>query len=301
MNGKSKAFAEVVAIIVVAIWGMTFISTKQLLALGLSPIEIFFIRFAIAYSGIFLFQILRGISGRGKMIWSCHNWKDEIMCILAGIFGGSLYFWTENTALTYTQASNVSFIVCTTPLVTALMYGTLTRKKPSGLLLLGSAAALSGIALIAFNGTERFELGLKGDLLAMGASITWAVYTIISTKLLLKYSADIVTRKVFFYGLISILPIILLKGDMAIFQVPKTPSLILNLLFLSLIASLGCYAVWNIVIKRLGAVKASNFIYLNPIFTLIGAILILDETMTGLAGLGCALTLLGVWLADRTD
>ena len=48
------------------------------------------------------------------------------------------------------------------------------------------------------------------------------------------------------------------------------PSVLLNLLFLDVVASLICFAEWNVVLKNLGTVRASNYIYLNPLFTLVG-------------------------------
>ena len=92
-------YYHLIAILTVAIWGLTFISTKVLINHGLTPQEIFFYRFLIAYTGIWVISPKRLFTG---------NWKDELWLVAGGIFGGSLYFFTENTALGITQASNVS-------------------------------------------------------------------------------------------------------------------------------------------------------------------------------------------------
>ena len=99
-------YYHLIAILVVAIWGLTFISTKVLINHGLTPQEIFFYRFLIAYLGIWVISPKRLFAG---------NWKDELWLMAGGFFGGSLYFFTENTALGITQASNVAFIICTAP------------------------------------------------------------------------------------------------------------------------------------------------------------------------------------------
>ena len=70
-----------------------------------------------------------------------------------------------------------------------------------------------------------------------------------------------------------------------------------NLLFLSVIASLVCFVVWNRVMSRIGNVTSTNYVYLNPVFTLIGAVIILGERMTLASGIGSAMILGGVILA----
>ena len=97
------------AIAVVVVWGLTYISTKVLIQQGLHPHEIFFYRFLVAYAGIWLIAPRRLLA---------NSLEGRRLVALAGFFGGSLYFYTENTALGLTQASNVAFLLCTAPLLT---------------------------------------------------------------------------------------------------------------------------------------------------------------------------------------
>ena len=309
-KGTGNTIYHVLAIVIVAIWGLTFISTKVLLMAGLSPEEIFLVRFSIAYFGMWLFCLW----GRGsdasrtgsQSVQSparlfCDSLKDELLLVLAGVMGGSLYFWSENTALQYTMASNVSFIVCTTPLVTAILNAAVRREKIGRLTLLGGCLSLVGIAMIAFSGGEGFHLSFLGDALAMLASLTWAIYTVVTNGLLKKYPSALISRKVFFYGMLTIVPVLLVKGWTFPAGRFLEPKVLLNTLFLGVVASLACYALWNSVIKRLGTVGSSNYIYLNPLFTLIAAALLLGERLTPVAIAGCLITLIGVWTASRSS
>ena len=309
-KGTGNTIYHVLAIVIVAIWGLTFISTKVLLMAGLSPEEIFLVRFSIAYFGMWLFCLW----GRGsdasrtgsQSVQSparlfCNSLKDELLLVLAGVMGGSLYFWSENTALQYTMASNVSFIVCTTPLVTAILNAAVRRERIGRLTLLGGCLSLVGIAMIAFSGGEGFHLSFLGDALAMLASLTWAIYTVVTNGLLKKYPSALISRKVFFYGMLTIVPVLLVKGWTFPAGRFLEPKVLLNALFLGVVASLACYALWNSVIKRLGTVGSSNYIYLNPLFTLIAATLLLGERLTPVAIAGCLITLIGVWTASRSS
>ena len=309
-KGTGNTIYHVLAIVIVAIWGLTFISTKVLLMAGLSPEEIFLVRFSIAYFGMWLF-CLWGRGSDASLTGSqsvqsparlfCNSLKDELLLVLAGVMGGSLYFWSENTALQYTMASNVSFIVCTTPLVTAILNAAVRRERIGRLTLLGGCLSLVGIGMIAFSGGEGFHLSFLGDALAMLASLTWAIYTVVTNGLLKKYPSALISRKVFFYGMLTIVPVLLVKGWTFPAGRFLEPKVLLNTLFLGVVASLACYALWNSVIKRLGTVGSSNYIYLNPLFTLIAATLLLGERLTPVAIAGCLITLIGVWTASRSS
>jgi drug/metabolite transporter (DMT)-like permease len=291
MNTIRRYLYHLIALCTVAVWGLTFISTKLLIANGLSPEEIFVIRFAIAYAGILLVSHRR---------LAADSWRDELWLALGGIMGGSLYFWAENTALAYTQATNVAFIVCTTPLFTALFSRLFYRGEPaSRWLFYGSVLAVVGMALVVYNGQFVLQLSPVGDLLSLCASLAWAFYGFIMRRMFLKYDTLFITRKIFFYGLLTILPVFLLSPWETTTSTLMRPVVWGNLLFLGVLASLVCYAVWNLVLRHLGTVRASNYLYLNPLYTLLGSIIWLDETITPIALVGSAAILAGVWLAGR--
>ena len=152
------------AIAVVVVWGLTYISTKVLIQQGLHPHEIFFYRFLVAYAGIWLIAPRRLLA---------NSWKEEGLLALAGFFGGSLYFYTENTALGLTQASNVAFLLCTAPLLTAFLSAAFYKEdRLTRRLLMGSMLALCGVGLIVFGGKEGLKVSPAGDLLTLCAAFS---------------------------------------------------------------------------------------------------------------------------------
>lgn len=140
-NIKSNGLlGHIVALVVVMIWGGTFVNTRVLIDKGLSPEEIYVLRTLLAYVCIWFIS--------PKKLF-CDSLKDELIVFLLGIFGSSLYFLTENYALKLAVVNDVSFIVCTTPLVTtvlALLF--LKSVKASLPLVAGSVFALLGVALV---------------------------------------------------------------------------------------------------------------------------------------------------------
>lgn len=282
---------HLLAILTVAVWGTTFISTKILIENGLSPQEIFLLRFVIAYVGIWL------LSPR-KLL--ADSWKDELWFLLAGLTGGTLYFLTENTALSLTQTTNVAFIICTTPLLTTGLSLLLYRQEKAGKgLLAGSLVALTGVGMLIFNGSFVLKLSPLGDVLTLCAGVSWAVYSLIIRRLSGRYPSVFITRKVFFYGILTVLPVFAVYP----FSFPAEgflrSAVWMNLLFLSVLASLACFVAWNVVLKRLGTIQSSNYLYLNPLFTTVAAHLFLQEQLTVYAVVGVLLVLGGVFVAAR--
>ena len=154
-----RLFTHLLAIFVITVWGVTFVSTKLLLEAGFNPASILFYRFALAYIGIWL------VAHRLPLF--AKSLKDELCFVLMGVFGGSMYFFTENLALGYTLTNNVSLIVCMNPLLIAIIAHFLSKdEKLSTRLLLGSLLALVGVTLVIFNGNFTFEITIVGELLA---------------------------------------------------------------------------------------------------------------------------------------
>lgn len=291
MKSASDYIYHLIAILVIGVWGLTFISTKVLISHGLSPQEIFLLRFSIAYIGIWFISPRRLFAD---------TWKDEIWLLLVGVTGGSVYFLAENTALEITLATNVSFIVCTAPLLTALLSIFIYRKeKLSRSLFLGSLIALLGVALVVYNGSFILKISPVGDFLSLLAALCWAFYSLIMRRLFSRYDTVFITRKIFFYGVLTIFPAFLFRPWHCSLPQLLHPSVLFNLVFLGVLASLICYALWNVVLKRLGTISASNYIYLNPFFTLIGSAFFLDEHLTLIAYIGIALIFGGVYWAER--
>ena len=306
---KSRLRYHLLALAVVLVWGITFVSTKVLIGAGLHPVDIFWIRFVLAYIGIWAYILLTGMD---RTLW--YGWKEELVFLFLGLTGGSFYFLTENTALAYTQACNVSFLVCSAPLFTAILtllyrrFGkgrfadSLEKVRVGWPLIGGTFLALFGMALVAFEGS-RLKLSPKGDLLAIGAALCWALYSLFMGEMARRYGTVTATRKVFFYGLLTILPFLGVEGRTLALEVLGQTAVWGNLLFLGLVASLVCFIAWNRVIDKLGNVTSTNFVYLNPIFTLLTAMILLGERVTPVSALGCASILAGViWAgSDKSE
>lgn len=281
---------HLLGILVVLTWGVTFVNSKVLLNHGLMAHEIFTLRFLFAWICIWLIS--------PKKLW-CDNIHDEMLMILLGITGGSLYFVTENVAVKVGYVNNVSFIVCTAPLLTTILALLFLKDiHANRQLVIGSVLATMGVAFVVFNGQFILKINPLGDILALSASLCWAIYSILM-RYVNHYSSVFITRKVFFYGLVTIVPFYYIRPWNFPLQGFMQPAVWGNLLFLGIVASFACFALWSLVIKKIGAISASNYIYLNPISTVAASAIVLHEHMTVLACMGAISILLGVYTVSK--
>ncbi|MDE7242183.1 DMT family transporter [Desulfovibrio sp.] len=289
-RASGQVVGHLVALATIIVWGVTFISTKMLLV-DFSPTEILLLRFLLGWLALWLVCPHRLMVG---------SRKDELLFALAGLSGVSIYFLLENVALTLTFASNVGVIVAVAPFFTALLaWRFLGAARPGPVFCVGFAVAITGIACISLAGSE-LALNPAWDVLALLAALSWAVYSIVVRMLAARgYGSLPATRRIFFYGLVCMLPILPFTGISLRPEALLRPVNWANLLFLGLCASALCFVTWTYCVRLLGAVKASLYIYLVPVVTVITSIALLDERVTWLSGAGMALTLAGLLISER--
>ncbi|MBR6016008.1 MAG: DMT family transporter, partial [Prevotella sp.] len=213
----------------------------------------------------------------------------------------SLYFLAENEAMNHTTTTNTSLIVCLTPLFAAALISCFyksERLRPSQVL--GTVLAAVGVVIVVLNGHFVLHLSPIGDSLAFLACLCWAVYSLLMIRANSRYDVVFITRKVFFYGLLSMIPYyVFVPEEMPSMSLLLKPEILANLLFLGFVASMLCFVVWNWAMKQIGTVTTTNYVYINPLTTIVFAWLLLDETITIYFLFGAALILVGMYLADR--
>lgn len=302
-SGKSLLICHLGALLAVGMWGGSFVSTKVLINNGLGPVEIYIYRFLLAYLLVFI---------------CCHNklwansWRDEMLFLVCGLCGSSIYFIAENNAVNYTRVSDVSMITTLAPLLTTLLIGLLYKtERPGKWIYIGSLIAFVGVGFIIFkdglsSGNKAAEApdtlsATIGNMLALGAAFSWAIYSLVLRKLNVTYSAQFITRKTFFYGLLTALPFwVISKEPISPVSTLIRPEVLINLLFLGVMCSMAAYIIWAWAMSRLGAITTNNYLYVQPIITMIIAAILFGKAdpITFIGCIGCFLIIGGLWLGD---
>lgn len=288
-NSRSSVW-HLLALFTIVFWGTSFVSTKVLLGYDFSAVQIFTFRFVVTYL-ILLLACHRK--------FRCENFKQELILFVCGVTGCTLYFWTENTALTLSSSSNVSLIVCTNPLLIMIFGGIIYKtERLCKRQVLGCLVTFVGMVLVVLNGKFVLKLSPLGDFLAFGSALVWTIYSLVIKKLNGVYSTLFITRKVFFYGMLTSVPIMLIENSKVPWSNFALPVVSLNFLCLTVFSSLFGYLIWNKVLKQLGTVLASNYIYAIPLVTIITAVVALSERITFLGVVGAFAIVAGMVLAE---
>ena len=294
-------------------WGITFVSTKYLLA-DFSSAEILFFRVILAFVGLWI------IHPKTEKI----QMRDNILFALAALTGIIFYQLMENIAIHFTNASNVSVIVSICPLFTAIISQIFLKEKHLTFwFILGFFISITGVTLVCLNGSTRLQFNPKGDVLALLSAISWGFYSmIISIINRRKYDPICSTRRIFFFAVLfmSLVAVIgfFLKskagntGSSSLLQAFSfdsdsgvnaarfsKPLNWVNLVFLGVVASGLCFVAWNKACQIIGTVKISCGLYLISVVTIVFAFFALGEKITPLGAAGAVITIAGLFISEK--
>ena len=286
---ENRLLPHIAALFTMFVWGLTFVSTKVLLEY-LNPIEILFARTVLGFLALCLLR---------PRILRTKARSHELLFAAAGLTGAFGYYLAENTALQFADASFVSVAVSTAPLFTALLGFVFLKEEGFGLrFVAGFVIAIAGIALISFQ-EDPAHASPIGVVLCLVGALTWAVYSII-IKRLSSYGYDTIaiTKRVFAWGLVYMVIMLVVTGDAFPFAALAEPAVLGNLAFLGILASAGCFVTWGYSVKHLGATAASAYIYLQAPITVVWAVILLGEPLTAAIVVGLALVIVGLALSE---
>lgn len=279
---------HLLALFVALCWGTSFIVSKMLMD-SMTAIQLIWLRFLFAWIALWAFYPK----------WYVKSVKEEVTFFLLSVFSNTLYFLAENTALNYTQTTNVSILTATIPLMVALLLRIFRGQKMDRHKVAGSLLAFAGVILVIFNGVFVLHLNGLGELLALGAVFSWSMYSFIIQDRADKYNSFLLSRKLMFYGFLTMTPIMLISGAPMDLPVMLGEGRIFGLLYLAVICSAVCYAFWNNAIRDLGINTTNMYLYTLPLFTLLGSAVILrSEKITWVGVLGMVTVIAGMLITN---
>ena len=278
-------FAIFLLISAMMVWASSFIALKSAIS-SLGSMSVIFGRMLSA-SLIFIFFI--------KSFLKLNFSKEDIKYIAIMVFlEPCLYFIFEAKALEYTSASQAGMLTSMMPLVTAIGAGFILKEKITKRLILGALLAILGAIWLSFS-TQSSNIAsnpILGNFLEFMAMICGAGYAISIRKLSEKFSALFLTAIQSFAGAIFFFPFFLWEYNTQ--EIHFELNAILWTLYLGIVVTLGGYGLFNLALSRVEASKASVYVNLIPVFTLLLAYLILGEKMKFVELIASAIILFGV-------
>jgi drug/metabolite transporter (DMT)-like permease len=285
---KKQGSPEALAGVAVAlIWGLTFLSIKVAVA-ELKPMTLALLRFIIAT------LLLPPIALLTKTSLAI-RWRDLPLVALSGFLGVTLYFFFENNGIMRLSASESSIIIGTIPVLTLIVDMAFYRRRVKGSVVAGIVLSFVGVAVMVIR-SKSAAASSEGYFYMVGAAFSWVAYTFVTKPLGGKYPLLSITFWQIFFGMLGCIPFALVEGQS--FSRLSAP-VILNVLFLGILASAIGYWLWVIVLDKLGASRSSVFINLIPVVSVIASFIVLGERLAPLQLAGGAATIAGVYLATK--
>ncbi|HHT02184.1 MAG TPA: DMT family transporter [Firmicutes bacterium] len=285
----AKLVAILLLIFTTAVWGSTFAITKVILAEA-GPLLLAELRFVIAT--LVLLGVLVRARRQGPLPWREFAWM--------GLFGMALFFTLQNTALVYTTATDASLIAAAVPAFTAILSIIWLGERITWLRATGIIASIVGVACILLAPGQIASAGgvgrILGNVLMVGAAISWAIYTTFTKNILDRLGAALATAGTGLAGIIFMAP--LAAGEVIVTGLwPVSAPVWLAILYMGAIASGLTFFTWNKGLQQMDASAAAVFLNLVPVFSILTAALMLNERLGPQHLAGGALVLVGVYFA----
>ncbi len=278
-------------------WGSTFPLAKVLLE-KITPLTYIVIRL------LFGLAVLFAIVARRKS-WPEFGrfWREDRRLLLGlGLIITPGSFLLEFYGILYTTAVNQSIIINLQAIVVVIIQVAFYKLRVRPTVWIGSVIAFFGVYLIiARPGEALFGVGtLLGDVLTIFTGIGWGSYTAVGEKAARKFDPLVVMTAVFSCCLLVFLPLWIIEGGYAGLLLLDGWEWVM-LAYLGAICTGIAYWVWYEACRTVPAEQVAMFVYVSPLVAIAMAVAWLGEPFTLLIGIGFALTMVGLTLAERSN
>ena len=273
-------------------WGLSFVWTRQLLEV-FTPLLIIFFRLILSFSILIL---IAKLSRKLQKIQK----KDYLYLVLLSFTQPFLYFIFEGYGIKFTSASIASILIATIPLFTPIGAYLLYRDKLTRMNIFGLLISFSGVVLVVADFGKNLSFSWLGILMLLLAVITGSAYGLGLKKLTVNYNSITITTYQNLIGIFLFLPLIFAFEWENLLTSPEkiTTDLAISFFNLALFASSFAFVLFTYGIGKIGPSKASAFSNSIPIFTLVFAYFVLDESITLVKLGGINVVLLGLFLSQ---
>lgn len=218
--------------------------------------------------------------------------------LILGVTGTGLFNTLQYIALTDTTATNAGIINSAAPVMIVVLSLIVNRERLSRLQLLGVLLSTLGVLVVMSKGSLETLRSLSfrgGDVVMLAAMVLWAVYSVWLTQ---RPKMPVLAFAFVLYAIAAALnaplsTLELLHGA----EITWSPATVSAIVYTAIFPSLLAYLFYNRGVQILGPARASPFMHLVPVFTVVLAVAFLGETVQAYHGAGLALILFGIWLA----
>ena len=288
---KIKFAASLYALMSISFWGISFVSTKAVLD-KLDPYTLLVLRFGIGALFLLVLLVLKRYPLNIPLKYIPH-------LIVLGILGVFVHQVIQATALLTINASAAGWIISFSPVFTVILSVFFLHEKMTVLKASGMIVAIIGVLLVTTaTNQQSFQPSINvGYLLMILSTLNWAIYSVLLKRLHIQLPSLVVTFYMCLIGFTLTTPFLVRNKGWE--MIPFLTSVEwAHLLFLGVFVSGVAYWYWAKALEVLEASQVSVFLYLEPVATLITAILLLQEKIIPVSILGGIIIIMGVILVN---
>ena len=292
-------------ILVVFSWGMAW-AVGRILALGLPPMTGAWLRYVLTMVLFYLWFLGRALKGN-EVNWlptGRQTWRTLTLIAITGVLGYQVFFMN---GMRLTAAGDASLIITFNPIFTVLLAAPMLGQQISRKMFVGLFCGFIGVGVVTGwspNTDIPFEDRILGDLMILLASLNWAMTTNNTKRMMEQRNGEqkaTTLEIVVWYSLIgTVLLTPLAAWETWQHGIPE-PTLTdwYAIIYLAAISTVLAYYWFAIGVEQLGATAASSYIFLMPVFGVLGGVILLDENIGWTLLLGFILIVIGVRVVQR--
>lgn len=296
MPPRRKALYFLACLAVVLIWSGSFIFIR----IGLRdfpPATLALFRFALAFLCLLLARLLTENRARAQLPFR----KGFVKLTALALTGVTFLYILQFYSLELISASVGATVINTTVIFMALLSAAFLNERLTFKKVLGILIAFFGVSMLLLKGggVNSPPSQLLGGSLMIGAAVCWAVYSVLTKKVLRDYSNVTMMTVTFGLGALYLIPFALIEDPL---KAAVKASVIgwISILYLAILSSALAYFLWNEAISKLEVAKVGAFLYAIPIPTIILGHLFLGEEITPSLIVGALLVIFGVYLTEAS-
>jgi len=289
---KGKTLTYILLVLSTIFWGVSFIMTKELFITEQHMSVTILITIRLAIASLVMVPAL-ALTRKLQRIRK----EDIKWFLLLALCEPFIYHLCETSGVQLVSGSLASVVIATIPLFVPFGMWFAYRESISLPLIIGVVLSLAGIAVMLIGG-EGLTGNLQGMLFLSGAVVIAVVYTLFLVKIVKRYHPLVITTWQNVIGLIYFLPLMFALDGTALPLLSWSPKMLLLLLGLGLFCSTLAYAGYNYGVRNLGASQACIFNNAIPVFSLLAALAIGQETFSWTHLLGMVIVISGVAISQ---
>ena len=274
-------------------YGTNVIAVKQLAphhinALGLSFSRIFFTACILLLLPLF--------SKKKESI----ERKDLGLMVIAGLLGVTLNQTFSIMGISATNPIHSSLLIMSTPIIVTVLAAIFLKEGFGGNKIIGLLLGLSGAFLLIWtraSSSSAHPATLFGDCMILAGSVCYSTYLILIRKISKKYSPITILRFVFLFGALFSIPVSLKSFVAADWQAFEGLDWF-AIFYIVIPGTLGANLMMNWGVQQWGPSKTGSFVYFQPLFGTLGAIVLMGETFSLFKAIAGMLIIGGVWISS---